>query len=231
MEYSDFPEAALGIERIGDAFRLDFERIVNLRPDIVLAWDSGNRKGDVERLRKLGLTVYLSEPDTLDAIAVSLEKIGILAGTESTATEAARRYRAQLDQLKRPVKEGDEPVRVFYQIWDAPLMTINADHLISEVIHRCGGRNIFASLGPLTPQISREAVVVADPEIILSASTNQDDRWSEPWRALESLSAVQAGALVTLQSDVISRASTRIVDGVRQLCGALDRVRASLRLP
>jgi len=229
VEYSDFPAEAKAIERIGDAFRLDFERIVKLKPDIILAWASGNRSGDIERLRELGLTVYLSEPSTLEAIAVSLEKIGTLAGTEATATEAARRYRERLDPLTYPVTEDHDRIRVFYQIWDAPLMTINGDHLINEVIHRCGGLNIFASLGSLTPQISREAVVVADPEIILSASADQNDRWTAPWQSLEAISAVRTDALITLQSDVISRASPRIVDGVRQLCEAIASVRATNR--
>jgi len=129
VEYSDYPPAAKKLPRVGAYNAVDMERILALRPDLVIAWASGNPPALIEQLRSLGLTVFLSEPRSLEDVASNLERFGQLAGTQTTAQAAADEFRRRLQALR--VRYSDrKPVSVFYQIWHRPLMTVNGEHLI-----------------------------------------------------------------------------------------------------
>ncbi|MDH3901070.1 MAG: cobalamin-binding protein, partial [Gammaproteobacteria bacterium] len=166
-EYSDYPDAARSIRRIGGGSGLDLEAIAGLRPDLVIAWQSGNPSQPVKRLLELGFTVFISEPRHLQDITESLRRFGRLAGTDAVAARQSSDFEHRHEQLKRRYSD-QEPVSVFYQVWDRPLMTVNGQHLISDVIRMCGGRNVFAELPALAPQITIEAVLAANPEVIVT---------------------------------------------------------------
>jgi len=168
--YSDYPPGAGQRTHIGDSQNLNLEAIVALQPDLVVAWQSGNLATQVERLQKLGLSVFYSEPRSAEDIATNLERLGVLAGTETTAGEAATAFRATYRQLQQRYAQR-APVRVFYEIWYQPLMTVNGEHLINQVIHLCGGNNVFAGLDTLAPTVSTEAVLEAQPEVIIVGAT------------------------------------------------------------
>lgn len=226
VEYSDYPPAAQGIARVGDSAQLDLERIVALKPDLILVWQDGNAQRQLEKLLQLGIPVFYNEPRRLPDIARSIEQFGLLAGTEAVALPAARAFAGRLADLRRRYA-GRAPVRVFYQIWDQPLMTVNGEHLISHVIRLCGGRNVFADLKPLTPEISIEAVLAADPEAIggMSTETGQAENLDQ-WKRWPRLKAVARGNLFLIDADIISRDTPRILDGAAQLCEQLDAARA-----
>jgi iron complex transport system substrate-binding protein len=170
--------------------------------------------------------VFYNEPRRLPDIARSIEQLGRLAGTEAEALPAARAFLARLTELRRRYADR-APVRVFYQIWDKPLMTVNSEHLISHVIRLCGGRNVFAGLNPLTPEISTEAVLEADPEAIagVSAEPGQEDNLDQ-WKRWPHLQAVARGNLFVIDSDIISRDTPRILQGAEELCAQLAAARA-----
>ena len=226
VEYSDYPPAAQSIARVGDSAQLDLERIVALKPDLILVWQDGNAQRQLEKLLQLGIPVFYNEPRRLPDIARSIEQFGLLAGTEAVALPAARAFAARAADLRRRYA-GRAPVRVFYQIWDKPLMTVNGEHLISHVIRLCGGRNVFADLKPLTPEISIEAVLAADPEAIggMSTETGQAENLDQ-WKRWPRLKAVARGNLFLIDADIISRDTPRILDGAAQLCEQLDAARA-----
>jgi iron complex transport system substrate-binding protein len=125
---------------------------------------------------------------------------------------------------------GRAPVTVFYQIWDQPLLTVNGEHLISDVIKLCGGQNVFAGLKPLTPEISTEAVLAADPEAIagMSAEAGQAGNLDQ-WKRWPRLQAVAGDNLFVIDSDLISRNTPRILDGALELCAHLAAARARRR--
>jgi ABC-type hemin transport system substrate-binding protein len=168
-EFSDYPAAALNLPRVGDAFRLDYERIVSLRPDFVVAWESGTPAASTARLQALGVRVVVLSVQTLEDISTALVELGRLAGTSAVADLAADKLRQGFAELRQQYS-GRPAVRVFVQLDDAPLFTVTGRHLISEMVGLCGGRNVFAALPGLAPAVDLEAVIAADPELILYAA-------------------------------------------------------------
>ncbi|MCG8434026.1 MAG: cobalamin-binding protein, partial [Gammaproteobacteria bacterium] len=166
VEYSDYPPAAQSLPRVGDSFRIDVESILNMRPDVVLVWGSGNPKVLREHLADLQLNVVVLEPRQLEDIAEHLRIIGAITGKRKEAAEAARSYLEDLDELRREYADR-EKISVFYQISERPLYTINGEHVISALLRMCGGRNIFADLSALAPSVSTESVLQRNPEVIL----------------------------------------------------------------
>jgi iron complex transport system substrate-binding protein len=223
--YSDYPPAARDIPRIGSGMALDLERIVALQPDLVVAWESGNPADQVARLHALGLPVFLSEPHTLEDVGTSLLKLGQLTATGEPARLAVTAYYEQLASL-RLSNTGKQPVRVFYQLWDQPLMTVNDTHIISDVIQLCGGVNVFAGMGLLVPQVGIEAVLERNPAVIIAAADGGNaPNLLDTWQRWPGLRAVDGGHLYTIPGDLLVRHSPRILAGVTQLCEILDRVR------
>lgn len=226
VDYSDYPAAAMALPRVGGYTRIDLEAVATLRPDLVIGWHSGNRDGDVGRLHALGIPVYLSEPRSLDDVAHSLEQLGRLAGTTPAANAAAAAFRARRDQLAA-TNASRAPVRVFYQIWERPLMTVNDDHLIADVIRLCGGRNVFGTVAHLTPTIGTEAVLAANPEVIVASGMDAArPQWLDQWLRWPQLEAAQRGNLFFIPPELIQRHTPRILDGAQRLCEQLDRARS-----
>jgi len=223
VDYSDYPEAAKALPRVGGYSRLDLERIVALRPDLVVGWESGNSAQQLERLEGLGITLYRSEPRHLEEIASGMERLGLLTGNETTAKEEARKFRRRVAALRNSA-QGRSPKSLFYQIWNRPLMTVNGDHLINEVITLCGGRNIFAGLPVLTPKVSEEAVIAADPEVIIASGMGTErPEWLEDWRKWPQLRAVKSNALYSIDPNIIQRATPRVLDGAEVMCRFIGR--------
>ncbi len=224
VAYSDFPDAARRIPRIGEASRLNIEEILALKPDLIVAWKTGNNREDYEKLEKIGLKVYVLEPDRLVRIPNIIEDLGRLTGTENIADAAADDFRGRYADLQRRYA-GRTPVRVFYQIWEWPLMTINGAHFISDVLLQCGGENIFASLPLLAPTVDLEAVIASDPQaILINASAGNPDNW----RRWPTVTAARLGNLFTIHDDLISRPTSRLLDGMEQLCDILNTARVRL---
>ena len=226
VEYSDYPEAARSLPRVGDGWRIDLEQVLALRPDIVLAWSSGTPAATIERLRATGLRVVEVPTFRLADVPAALRLVGELAGTRAAAESAAARFDAQVQRLRRQ-HAGARPVRVFIEIDDEPLFTVNGRHIISEVAGLCGGRNVFAGLPQIAPQVDVEAVLASDPDVILST----DDTIADPraqWLAWPQLRAVRLGTIYSLSSDTVTRASPRLAQGAAQVCAALDAARGKL---
>jgi iron complex transport system substrate-binding protein len=223
--YSDYPAAAKALPQVGDAALLDLERIVALKPDLLVVWRDGNSAQQLQRLATLGIPVYASQLGKLTDIASTLRRFGQLAGTEAAANARAERFEQELAALRERYA-GRKPLRVFYQIWHRPLLTINDQHLISEALGICGARNVFGALGPLTPTVSDEAVVAQDPDAIVTGRAGADGPdHLDTWRRLTQLSATRHGALLVVDPDTLHRSSDRITEGIRGLCEKLDGVR------
>jgi iron complex transport system substrate-binding protein len=217
---ADWPPEAARLPRVGDASALDLERIVALAPDLAVAWPY-LAPAQLERLRALGVPIYVSDPHAPEAIAADIEKLGVLAGTSAVAAEAAATFRAKLDAIRRKAHGGAQ-LSVFYEIWNQPLYTIGGRHLISSAIELCGGENVFASLRLPAPQVSVEAVLAAAPEAIV-AGTDDAVRpaWLDEWSRWSRVPAVEYGNLLVVDANLLHRASPRFVDGAAQLCAAL----------
>ena len=224
-EYADYPEAARALPRVAVAGAIDLERLVAAKPDLVVAWGGGTSPAQLAALASLGVPVYVAEATTLDAVATSMERLGVLTAAPDAAAAAAR-YRADLAALRQR-HAGAKPVRVFYQAWPTPLITLGGRHVISEAIALCGGRNVFAALEGLAPTVSTEAVLAADPQLIVAAEPQARASGAlEAWRRYPQIAAVRSGSLVTLDADRLTRAGPRLPAEIARLCAAIDRVRA-----
>lgn len=230
VEYSDFPPAAAELPLVGDAFRLDYEAVRLLDPDLLLAWESGTPRETTDRLRALGYQVVELDAASLAALPEQLRRIGELAGTGEQASRAADAMDAELAGL-RARYAGKPSLRVFFQISADPYYSVTGRHVISEAIEWCGGRNVFEDVAGLAPAVTLEAVLRRDPEVILASADDEDDRWKQGWRRWRFIRAVRADALYTIERDYISRSGPRFVEGVRQICAALDRARSALNRP
>lgn len=225
IDFSDFPPEARQIPSVGSAAAFDIERIVALRPQLVVAWGSGNNAARVQQLRDLGIPVFVSEPRHFDTIASSLERLAELTGNPVAGTTAARRFRLQVRALKERHAERP-PVRVFYQVWQSPLMTLNDQHLVSHAIALCGGENVFGTLPQLAPVVGIEDVLQRNPEVIINASGGPDDPGLAIWARFQRLTAVRRANLVTIDADLLTRGTPRILQGTEAICQALELARS-----
>lgn len=233
VEYSDYPEAARSIRRVGDNKAIDLETIAALKPDLIVVWRHGNARRQIEKLAALGIPLYESEPRRLDDIPTALERLGRLMGTEAAAQQAADDYRRTLHALRERYA-GRPPVTTFYQVWRQPLKTLNDEHLVSDVIRLCGGVNVFGRLAPLVPTLSDEAVLQANPEFIFAASmgATASDRPLDSldgWKRFPRLMAVQRGNLFYVNGDLINRPTPRVLQGAALLCEAIEEARRRRR--
>ncbi|PLZ00570.1 cobalamin-binding protein [Burkholderia sp. WAC0059] len=230
VSYSDYPPQAKTVPRVGSYRALDLERIVALKPDLIVVWPHGNAQQQIDRLRALHIPLFSSEPRRLDDVATSLIRLGRLLGTENTADAAAGAYRHEIAQL-RARYAGRPPVSVFYEVWDRPLMTLNDANVIGNVIALCGGRNVFGTLRESVPTVSAEAVLAANPEVIVTAApgaTAPDAPLPalDRWRAWPTLTAAARGNLFAIDGDLLDRPAPRIAQGAALLCRDLETVRA-----
>ncbi|WP_372994881.1 cobalamin-binding protein [Marinobacter sp.] len=225
--WSDYPAEAAELPQVGDSNRLDLEAIVSLAPDLVVAWVDGNSRSQLERLSGLGIPVFWLAPRTFDDIAVAVSDLAFLTGSPELGAERAEVFRAEMATLNAQYADA-RPVKVFYQIWDQPLMTVNRNELISKAITLCGGVNVFGDLPRLVPRISREAVLEANPEAIITAGSSDNRQWLEAWREFSGLAAVAADNLFLEPPDLLARPTLRMADGARHLCQTLEQARANL---
>lgn len=216
VEGSDTPPAARDIRRVGSYRGISVEAILALSPDLVLAWRSGTPPAAVRRLEEAGIAVYESEPRTLQDIPDTLEAVGRLSGHEVEGHRAATAFERGLAETRQTLSPAP---RVFYQLGQSPLTTLAGGQIVTQVIRHCGGEPLFDEAPVLVPQIDRESLLLAAPQVILAAGA--DDRWQQYWQGREALPAVEKGNLFTLDRDAISRPGPRMLEGIREVCHAL----------
>ncbi|MBW4935289.1 cobalamin-binding protein [Marinobacter sp. F4206] len=226
VAYSDYPEMAKTVPSVGSHTRLDLEALISLRPDLVIGWVTGNPGEQLDALDDLGLPVFAIEPRTFEGVSSAIERLAVLAGTESTGFAEADAFRKGMANLRTRYQQAS-PVPVFYQVWDEPLMSVNDQHLIGKVITLCGGRNVFGDLDRLVPRISTEAVLAANPEAILAGGMGEENRhWLTRWAGFPELRATAQGNLFFVPPSLIQRPTPRMLEGSRLFCEKLETARA-----
>jgi iron complex transport system substrate-binding protein len=223
VSYSDFPEGARKLPQIGSNRELDLERIMALKPDLIVVWRHGSSDRQIEMVRKLGVPMFHSEPRKLEDIPESLLKLGQLMGTEEAARTAALQLHRQLTDL-RSRYANRRTVRSFYQVWDKPLYTLNGGHIVSDALRLCGGENIFAGLAVTAPVVSIEGVLQENPEAIF-ATAEKNYGGVSMWKPYGTLTAVRNDNLFTIDGHLLNRAGPRMIAGTAMLCEKLELAR------
>lgn len=221
---SNYPDSVQSLAHVGDSQRVDMERLLSLQPDLVVVWGSGVSPGTLKLIKEQGIPVFVSEPLSIQAVADNMIALGRLLG-QIDPESRAKAWLKQFEQLKADYGRR-ESVKVFYQIWESPLMTIGGQHLIDDVIQLCGGVNVFESLDVLAPVVSLESVIAGNPDLIVT-SGNPDRAMASlsHWAEWKQLAAVQNKHYAIMPSDVLVRNGPRLIEGARAMCTAIDRVR------
>ncbi len=228
--FSDYPAAAASIPQIGDASRIDLERVLSLKPDLIVAWRSGNHAADFERLEQLGFTVLCRRTGNARGdSAACCARWGCSRAASAVAEQAADGFERGIAALRARYGARGR-VRVFYEIWHQPLMTVNGRHMISAVIALCGGSNVFAAAPALTPVVSLESVIAAQPQVVLGGSSaTTPDEFAAPWARNARYAGLDNVRAMYVDPDYIQRQTPRILQGAQTVCEHLETVRAALR--
>lgn len=223
VEYSDEPAAARKIPRVGDAFRVDVERILALQPDVVLAWASGTPPATVDRLRALGLDVRELHTQRVADVPRVVREIGELTGTAAVAAPAASAFERDMAALDARYRDR-APLSVFLQVNTRPLYTVNGRQIMSELLSVCGARNVFQDLDLLAPQVALEAVIARNPDVII-VTDNGEPKAVEQWRKWRQIKAVRANNVYVMPANDLTRATIRLTEGAAALCALLETAR------
>ena len=230
--YSDFPTAAKSLPQVADFNGVALESLLVQKPDLVIAWKSGNRENDLQRIRALGIPVYAAEVARMADVPHTLRQIGQLAGTSTIAEPAARAFETRSAALQ-DANIGKAKISVFFEIGRLPLMTINGRHAISEAITICGGENVFMNAPALVFTPSREALIQLQPQVILypisSVKRGQDKTDPKKLQGFVGIAAAKENRIYSIDGDSILRQGPRFIDGVAEICAALDTARAALQ--
>jgi iron complex transport system substrate-binding protein len=202
--------------------RVDIERLVAFRPDLVLAWRSGNSALQIARLERFGFQVFVTEVRSLADIPRLVRLVGALAGSAGVAEGRARQFERDIEGLRERYA-GARRVAVFLEIWHRPMLTVNGAHLISDALRLCGGHNVFAAAKTLTPVVSREQVLDARPEAIVTGGFGNEAL--QAWRGLEPVPAVRNRRIYAIDPDLLHGQGPHVLDGVRVLCDRLELAR------
>jgi iron complex transport system substrate-binding protein len=225
IAHSDEPAEAAKIPIVGDAETLDFEQLIALRPTAVVVAVDVVQRVRIDRIRALQIPVYQVHVTRLTDMADSVRRLGELAGTEPPARQAAAQLRAELDAIGVRYR-GRAPLRVLYQIWDQPIYTIGGRHVITDALELCGATNIFADLQTAAPAVTREAVVLRDPDVIVISSPPQSaGEWTAQWRRFPTLSAVGNGRVLVYADERMDRMGPSVLAAAASLCELIDRAR------
>lgn len=230
VKYSDYPPAAKNIPRIGDNSLLDIERLIALKPDLLVVWRHNSADRQLDQLRQLGIPLFYSDPRKLRDIPDSIVRLGRLSGTSAEAEKAAAPLREKIDALSHKYQQRPR-VRVFYQVWSRPLYTLNGNQIVSDAINVCGGENIFANLSVTAPVVNIEAVLVENPEVLLSGQRKDDKNDLDYWRSYSGLLAVRRNNLFGIEADLMNRAGPRLIEGAAMLCEKLELARSRRAQP
>ena len=221
-EYSDYPEAAQDIPRVGDVYSLNLEKILSLQPDLVVVWESSNIAGPLETLSELDIPIYYSDPQSFDAIQKTMRDFGQLTGNADNGETAAADFADGMADLA-DVYADRASIRTFYQVWHDPIFTLSDRNFLGDVFAVCGGQNIFADEDIPAPQVGLESVVSADPQVIIAGAS--DGTGLEIWEDISEISAVQNGHLYSVDPDYTSRPTSSLLRGAEEICEAIDRAR------
>ena len=224
VEFSDEPAEAKQVPRIGDSNAVDIERLVALRPDVVVVWEGGNSVAMIDRLETLKLPLYRHKLEKLHDIPMSLRRLGVLADTRTVADAAARDVEMRLAALEQRYGQSPQKPTVLLEVWNRPIYTVGGAQMMTDSLRLCGARNVFADLKEQGPSVNTEAVIRRDPQIIVAVAPPGISReWLAEWKRFGTLRAVRDGRLVPYEDQRLSRLGPSAVGGTEALCEAINR--------
>lgn len=224
-EFSNYPEQAKKIPRIGNYVRLQIERIIELQPDIIIAWKSGSPSDDLDRLKQLGFTIIYSQPNSFADIAKEVEYFAQLTGHQTQGKILARQFMALFNDIKKEY-QNKLPITVFYELWSQPLTTIAKGSWPQQYLDICRANNPFRSVATPYPQVNIEQVLQKPIQLIIQPmSTSQNEKLAYNWQKWTSIEAIKNKQLIQPDADEMHRMTLRSIDALSDLCLTIDKTR------
>ena len=225
VAHADYPKEAQAIPRIGGYNSLNLEALIRSHADLIITWGSGINYETQARLKTLGIPVYISEPKTLEDIQKNIQDFAALGGLAEQEVSVLKTFEKALATYPRRAATA----KVFYQIWNDPIQTLNGSHIVNDVFSRCGLSNAFATAPSVAPTLNVESIVATNPDLIIASGLG-DERpaWLDRWTKYPSISAVHEQALHALNPDLLQRPTPRILNGLAQICSWSSQLRASM---
>ncbi|MFQ6574995.1 cobalamin-binding protein [Pseudomonas sp. UM16] len=217
LDGGERPPALAQVPSVGRYGQIDMERLLSLKPDLLLLWPGSVPAAQRDQLKRLGIPTYSAEPHGIDELIEQIEAIGMQLGRAEQGRARAQQLRLQLQALRERYHR-QQPLRVFYQVWDKPLYTVGGGQIVSDALAVCGARNVFAELKVPAPQVSLESVLLRDPQVIVAADQAQLDAWKS-WPQVD---AVRHGRLLQLPDKGLERPSGQMIEATAQLCRVLE---------
>jgi vitamin B12 transport system substrate-binding protein len=213
LDAGERPAELKDLPSVGRYGQLDMEQLLSLKPDLLLLWPGSVGPAQREQLKRLNIPTYVAEPHNLEQLTAQIEAIASQLGRPERGVSLAEKLRQRLDSLRQRYRR-DVPLRVFYQVWDRPLYTVGGGQIISDALEVCGARNVFADLTLPAPQVSIEAVLQRNPEVILASDQAQLDAW----KAWPQVAAVTQGQLLLVTDKGLERPSGQMIEATAKLC-------------
>ena len=227
--FADYPEAAKKIPRIGNYVRLQLERVIELQPDLIIAWKSGNPSDDLARLEQLGFNIIYSQPHTFEDIANEVRSFAKITGHTTRGEEVAIKFEQALIKIKQQYQHKTE-ITGFYELWSRPLTTVAKGSWPQQFLNICKVKNPFEHVITPYPQISIEQVLPASVELIIQPlSVNQKEREAFNWQDWSIIPAVANKQILQPDADAMHRMTLRSLTALKDLCAEIDQTRSFLQ--
>ena len=229
VDYADYPAEAKSIERIGGYYGISLEKVLALKPDLVIAWKSGNQSEDLAQIERLGIKVYLSNPTTIAGVADELLTFGEFTGNIKQSQQAANAFTQKLNAIIKS-QQNKKNITAFYQLWAEPMMTVGKNTWINQLIETCHVSNVFAQSVTDYPQISIENVIVTKPQVIIIP--DEKSKTPQPvvnWQKWPEVPAVKNDQFISVNADLLHRFTPRMLDGLADMCDKIDTSRKQIK--
>jgi len=209
LDGGERPAALAQVPSVGRYGQLDMERLLSLKPDLILLWPGSVGPAQRAQLQRLNIPVYVAEPHNLEQLTIQVQAIAERLGRVDAGRQLAEQLRQRLAELRQRYRRA-EPFRVFYQVWNSPLYTVGGGQIISDALTVCGARNVFDDLKLPAPQVSIESVLQRNPELILVSDQAQMDAW-KAWPTM-------ADRVRQVPDKGLERPSGQMLEAVGRLC-------------
>lgn len=217
-DYSNYPAQAAKLPSVANHNGVDFEAIVRLQPDLIVAWEGGNKPQDLARLASLGFHVYHSSVQSPLDIAQDIRQLGKLLGRDQQAELLATDFTQSLANIVERYSRARRHT-AFYYMWTTPLMTIGQQAWATKLLAICGADNIFASSPIPYPEVSKEQVIKQRPDLLIAAMKTSEQEAKQYWQPLHSLLDAR---VIVADPDELHRFTPRLVQGLTSLCKTIN---------
>jgi iron complex transport system substrate-binding protein len=219
--YCDYPPEAKAVAEIGDTLHPSLERIIALKPQLVLISTSSQLEVFTQQLQNQNIRVFVTDPQDLEGVFKSITQIGEMLGQKDQADVLVTKLRERANAVEQAVK-GKAPVRVFYQVSGEPLYTAGRDAFVTDLMHRAGITSVTADVPGAWPKYSNESALAAKPEaIILPTGGSMGAANSDVTEALRQSPAALRGRVYKINDDYLTRPGPRAIDGLEAMARAL----------